>query len=229
MGGIGLLNWATLYMVNFPSADMAINPVLRGVKIRPLTEIASHPVFLLSCTVATIAHTVMVMIMSNCALSMEDDYSFGTTSVVIELHFLGMFLPGFFTGKLIQDYGTFNVSVLGAVLFAVSAVVFIIGEDLWNYFLGMILLGVAWNFSFSAGTVMLTQSYQVTTIPPVCCCCCRCCCRCGCGCPHSRSLYIAVAVAVSLLVFTPAHFILPLLLLCPCSSSLPLTSFCRCC
>jgi MFS family permease len=172
MGGIGLLNWATLYMVNFPSADMAINPVLRGVKIRPLTEIASHPVFLLSCTVATIAHTVMVMIMSNCALSMEDDYSFGTTSVVIELHFLGMFLPGFFTGKLIQDYGTFNVSVLGAVLFAVSAVVFIIGEDLWNYFLGMILLGVAWNFSFSAGTVMLTQSYQVTTIPP---CCCRCC------------------------------------------------------
>lgn len=164
MGGIGFLNWATLYLVNFPSADMAISPVLRGVKIRPLSQIASHPIFLLSCTVATIAHTVMVMIMSNCALSMEDDYSFGTTSIVIELHFLGMFLPGFFTGKLIQDYGTFNVSVLGAVLFAVSAVVFIIGEDLWNYFLGMILLGIAWNFSFSAGTVMLTQSYKVSDI-----------------------------------------------------------------
>ena len=162
MGGIGVLNWATLSMVNFPSRDEAVNPLVCGLKRRSACQIASHPIFILSCTVATIAHTVMVMIMSNCALSMEDDYSFGITSIVIELHFLGMFSPGFFTGKLIQDYGTFNVSVGGAVLFALSSLFFILGEDLWNYFVGMVLLGVAWNFSFSAGTVMLTQSYQVS-------------------------------------------------------------------
>lgn len=55
--------------------------------------------------------------------------------------------------------GTFVVSVYGAVLFAMSATVFAIGQEKWNYFAGMLLLGIAWNFSFSAGTVMLTESY----------------------------------------------------------------------
>jgi hypothetical protein len=55
--------------------------------------------------------------------------------------------------------GTFVVSVYGAILFAMSATVFAIGQEKWNYFGGMLLLGIAWNFSFSAGTVMLTESY----------------------------------------------------------------------
>ena len=42
-----------------------------------------------------------------------------------------------------------------------SATVFASGQQEWNYFLGMALLGIAWNFSFSAGTVMLTESYYV--------------------------------------------------------------------
>ena len=51
------------------------------------------------------------------------------------------------------------VSVYGAIVFAMSATVFAIGQEKWNYFGGMLLLGIAWNFSFSAGTVMLTESY----------------------------------------------------------------------
>lgn len=171
MGCIGILNWITLSLVNFPSNEdeeieeiLLSNSGIGGQKFQPRTlcQIITHPIFILSCTVATIAHTVMVMIMSNCALSMEDeDYSFRTTSLVLELHFLAMFLPGFMTGKLIAMYGTFIVSIFGAILFAVSALLFALGENLWNYYGGMILLGIAWNLSFSAGTVMLTSSYQV--------------------------------------------------------------------
>jgi MFS family permease len=166
MGGIGLINWLTLSLVNFPASDddeetIALNSS-PSLKLRTPWQIVSHPVFILSCTVATIAHTVMVMIMSNCALSMEDDYSFQTTSLVLEFHFLAMFMPGFLTGKLIQEYGTFIVSIQGALLFALSALFFALGEDIWNYYGGMILLGVAWNLSFSAGTVMLTSCYAVS-------------------------------------------------------------------
>ena len=60
--------------------------------------------------------------------------------------------------------GTFLVSVYGAFIFALSATVFAIGQEKWNYFAGMLLLGIAWNFSFSAGTVMLTESYLVFNI-----------------------------------------------------------------
>lgn len=159
MGLIGIVNWLTLYSVNFPKKDETLSPANPLLRRRSVYEIVSHPVFILSCTVATIAHTVMVAIMSNCAISMDDDYSFRTTSLVLELHFLAMFLPGFFTGKLIQDYGTFNVCVFGAVMFAMSSVIFALGNDLWNYLGGMMVLGFAWNLSFSAGTIMLTTCY----------------------------------------------------------------------
>jgi hypothetical protein len=168
MGGIGIINWLTLSLVNFPVSNDDEEIILLNISaLKPRTpwQIVSHPVFILSCTVATIAHTVMVMIMSNCALSMEDDYSFHTTSLVLEFHFLAMFLPGFLTGKLIQEYGTFIVSIQGALLFALSALLFALGEDLWNYYGGMILLGIAWNLSFSAGTVMLTSCYAVSPSP----------------------------------------------------------------
>ena len=100
--------------------------------------------------------------MSNCALSMdEEDYGITWITVVLGLHFFAMFAPGFFTGWLIFKYGTFNVSILGTIVFALSAVVFSSGKHLWNYFPGMMLLGVAWNFSFSSATIMLTACYKV--------------------------------------------------------------------
>ena len=100
--------------------------------------------------------------MSNCALSMDSHgYRFTMISVVMELHFFAMFFPGFFTGWLISLYGSFNVCIIGSLVFAMSSVVFSFGKELWNYFTGMILLGVAWNFSFSAATVMLTACYEV--------------------------------------------------------------------
>jgi hypothetical protein len=51
---------------------------------------------------------------------------------------------------------------VGAVIFAASAVVFAMGFSLWNYYTGMTLLGVAWNFSYSGATVMLTGCYTVS-------------------------------------------------------------------
>lgn len=129
---------------------------------RPLMEIISQPLFIISCAVATIAHTQMVMLMSNCslAMSLKYDYSFTNTARVMEVHFFTMFAPGFFTGKLIERYGAFLVALLGAVVYGAAAVVFLSGTELWNFFVGMGTLGVAWNFSFSAGTVMLTGSYR---------------------------------------------------------------------
>jgi len=70
-----------------------------------------------------------------------------------------MFAPGFFTGGLIAEKGPFYVAVIGTVIFTASSIVFLIDEKLWNFYVGMSLLGVAWNFSFSAGTVMLTSCY----------------------------------------------------------------------
>lgn len=134
-------------------------------KIRSAREIVTQPMFIVSCTVATLAHTIMVMIMSNVSLAMDDSgYGFGKSSLTLELHFLAMFSPGFFTGSLIEKYGTFSVAFLGAVVFIASSFVLASGDDFLNYSLGMVLSGLGWNFAFSAGTVMLTSCYKVTIV-----------------------------------------------------------------
>ena len=136
-----------------------------SMRIRTAKEIVTQPMFIVACTVATLAHTIMVMVMSNVSLAMDHSgFSFGSTSLTLEVHFLAMFSPGFFTGSLIERYGTFSVAFLGAVVFALSSFVLAAGDEFWNYALGMVLSGLGWNFAFSAGTVMLTCCYKVGII-----------------------------------------------------------------
>jgi hypothetical protein len=165
MGILGVLNWFILSRVSFPNPrdvdTLDPSKIDSAPQGRKLFEIVTQPLFILSCSIATIAHTVMVMIMSNCALSMSDDYSLGVASTVLEMHFLAMFAPGFVTGMLIKNHGPFKMSLLGTIVFAFSSIIFALGTSLWNYYAGMILLGIAWNFSYSSATIMLTGCYEV--------------------------------------------------------------------
>jgi MFS family permease len=166
------LNLIVIALVRFPPVEPKDNKdVLPGSvssqveqhpDIRPMKEIVTQPIFMLACTIATLAHTIMVMVMSNVTVSMKDNnFSISTCSVVMEIHFFSMFAPGFFSGKLIEKYGSFVVAMIGGVMFAGSSVILATGIELWNYMVGMSLVGFAWNLSFSAGTVMLTTCYKV--------------------------------------------------------------------
>ena len=131
------------------------------IKRRPLKEIIKQPLFIVSCIIPTVAHTLMVMLMSSVTLAMDSSgYSFQQAALVMELHFLAMFGPGFITGMAIQRFGTLVVSVVGGVFFASACLVMILGEDFYSYTFGMALCGIGWNLSFSAGTVMLMSSYE---------------------------------------------------------------------
>lgn len=134
---------------------------LQMAQRRPLHEIIKQPLFIISCLIPTSAHTMMVMLMSSVTLAMiASGYSFQESSTVMVLHFLAMFGPGFFTGTLIGQCGALAVSIFGGFLFGCSTVVMWVSEGLLNYYFGMILCGVGWNFCFSAGTVMLMGSYR---------------------------------------------------------------------
>lgn len=179
----GAMNFLVICLVRFPPPKSALqlqeeksnqstsrsvsfrdNPEANPNQTRHTWHICTQPLFILSCTIATLAHTIMVMIMSNVSVDMtHHGYSFHNASLTLELHFVAMFGPGFFTGKLIQKHGSFVVALVGGLIFAGSCVVLAIGTELWNYIVGMILVGIGWNFSFSAGTVMLTSSYRVST------------------------------------------------------------------
>ena len=58
----------------------------------PLREIFGKPDSICAVSVATVAHTSMVMLMSPLTLAMKDDgFPFRLTSLALELHFFSMY------------------------------------------------------------------------------------------------------------------------------------------
>jgi hypothetical protein len=70
-----------------------------------------------------------------------------------------MFVPSFFTGHLIHRFGVLNVMIVGAVMFVATIAIDLAGIDFLNFFAGMTLVGVGWNFLFIGATTLLTQTH----------------------------------------------------------------------
>ena len=86
-------------------------------------------------------------------------HPFGAAALVIEWHVVGMYAPGFFTGSLIQRFGVLNVILAGIVLVAACVAVALNGITVAHFLVALALLGVGWNFMYTGGTTLLTESY----------------------------------------------------------------------
>ena len=129
---------------------------------RPLMEIARQPVFIVAALAATASYLAMTILMTVAPLAMaECNFTFSDSAWVMQGHILGMFAPSFFTGHLINRFGVLNVMLAGAVLFIATLAVDLAGIDFMNFFLGMTLMGVGWNFLFVGGTTLLTQTHTL--------------------------------------------------------------------
>jgi MFS family permease len=79
--------------------------------------------------------------------------------MVFQWHIAGMYAPGFFTGSLIRRFGVLRVIGAGIVLMAAAALVALSGVTVGHFIAALILLGVGWNFMYTGGTALLTESY----------------------------------------------------------------------
>jgi MFS family permease len=71
-----------------------------------------------------------------------------------------MFAPGFFTGSLIQRFGTLKVMVVGVLLNFICIAITLTGTDLHQFFIALFLLGVGWNFLFTGATSLAMTAYK---------------------------------------------------------------------
>lgn len=90
----------------------------------------------------------------------HDDFPFSNIAWVIQWHVLGMYVPSFFTGRLIRRYSSRRVILWGCAILALCVLVNVLGNSYWHYFLGLLLLGVGWNFTFIGATHLLTFTYE---------------------------------------------------------------------
>ena len=152
---LGLLGAGVLLGIDIPNASK--KDTYAG---RPLGVIARQPRYIVAAMTAMLAYGIMVLVMTATPVAMLGcGFSVKDSSWVIQWHALAMFVPSFFTGSLIARFGAGRISAIGMALLIAAAVSGLMGIRFENFAVGLILLGLGWNFGFLGGTTMLTETY----------------------------------------------------------------------
>ncbi len=111
---------------------------------------------------AGLGYFTMAIIMTATPLHMHlvNKFTLFETSIVIQLHVIGMFLPSLFSGDLIKRFGNTNIIYAGVVILFLSILTNTFFDFYYSYMLGLILLGIGWNFLFVSGSSLLVVSYE---------------------------------------------------------------------
>ena len=111
---------------------------------------------------AGLGYFTMAIIMTATPLHMHlvNKFTLFETSIVIQLHVIGMFLPSLFSGDLIKRFGNTNIIYAGVIILLLSILTNTFFDFYYSYMLGLILLGIGWNFLFVSGSSLLVVSYE---------------------------------------------------------------------
>ena len=158
LAGVALLSMLVMRGIAFGPAP---KPVANAPKGRPMREIMRQPVFLVATMGAALGYGVMNLLMAATPLAMQVcGMPFSDAALVLEWHVIGMFAPGFFTGHLIKRFGALPVMGVGVVLNIACIFIALSGQDLHQFLIALFLLGVGWNFLFTASTTLAMQAYR---------------------------------------------------------------------
>jgi len=139
----------------------AVDPQAEASAARPLSEIMRQPVFIVSALGAAFGYGVMNLLMAATPLAMQVcGLPFSDAAFVLQWHVIGMFAPGFFTGHLIKRFGAVQIMGVGLVLNLVCVGIALSGSDLEEFTVALFVLGVGWNFLFTASTTLGLSSYR---------------------------------------------------------------------
>ncbi len=158
LGGVALLAMVLMAFVRFPPVPAKPPGHDAG---RPLWQIMTQPIFLVATIGASLGYGVMNLLMAATPLAMQVcGYPFDDAALVLQWHVIGMFAPGFFTGHLIKRFGTLPIMGAGVALNAGCIAIALSGVDLQQFLVALFLLGVGWNFLFTASTTLAMQTYR---------------------------------------------------------------------
>jgi MFS family permease len=130
---------------------------------RRLSAIVAQPTFVVAVLAAAFGYGIMNLLMTATPLAMSFcGHPFSAAAFVIEWHVVGMYAPGFVTGSLIKRFGSLKIIVVGTVFMASCVAVSLSGVAIWQFWVALVLLGVGWNFMYTGGTTLLTETYTPT-------------------------------------------------------------------
>jgi predicted MFS family arabinose efflux permease len=128
---------------------------------RPLSAIVAQPKFIVAVVCGLASYTMMNMVMTSAPLAMVMcHHTVGQAALGIQWHVIGMYAPSFITGSLILRFGVQRLMAAGLALIVVAATIELLGIALWNFWLGLTLLGIGWNFAFISATTLVTECHD---------------------------------------------------------------------
>jgi len=131
-----------------------------GEETRPLSVILAQPRLIVAMLCGMMSYGLMNLLMTATPLAMVGcGFTVDDSAWVIQWHALAMFLPSFFTGGLIARFGVERIAFTGMALLTLSGLTGLAGVAFSNFAVGLILLGLGWNFGYVGGTTMVTECY----------------------------------------------------------------------
>mmetsp|Transcript_33038 Transcript_33038/g.67580 ORF Transcript_33038/g.67580 Transcript_33038/m.67580 type:complete len:626 (+) Transcript_33038:131-2008(+) len=129
---------------------------------RPLVDILRTPECAVAIVCGMASQFAMVLVMTALPLGMVDkyDFTFDTYARTIQLHLVGMFVPGMASGMVVDRVGVVSVLFVGICLIGSSVLLGLGGVQLWNFNSCLVVIGVGWNLMSIGSTKLLLQSHS---------------------------------------------------------------------
>lgn len=129
-------------------------------KGRSRLELLKTPRIAVAIICAMVSYALMNLMMTSTPLAVVGcGFSQNNAADVVTAHVLAMFVPSFFTGHLINRFGVEKILAIGLIILATAGAVGLMGIELANFFVALVLLGVGWNFGFIGATTMLAGAH----------------------------------------------------------------------
>ncbi|MFC0337629.1 Predicted arabinose efflux permease, MFS family [Kushneria avicenniae] len=114
---------------------------------------------LLAIAVSALGYGIMNLLMIQASLQMHAHAPpFDDVNTAIQWHVLAMFIPSFFTGRLIDRFGHQAMISLGLGLLITTALLNVATQGWFNMTLALIVLGLGWNFTYIGGGALLANT-----------------------------------------------------------------------
>lgn len=162
--GLHIIVFTVMSFITFPpvaTSAAAASPAEAAAPPRPLRVIASQPRFIASAMAGMLAFGTMSFIMSASPLAIVGcGFPHSEAHWVIFMHVLGMFVPSFFTGNLINRFGVTTMMACGVALMLAGVAAALGGTAEWNFRIALTVNGIGWNFLFVGATTLVTTCYR---------------------------------------------------------------------
>lgn len=145
--------------------------VLSGVRLpavsvsagggRPLGVILRQRRFGVAVLCGVVTYTLMNLVMTSAPLAMRlCGLPISMSNNAIQWHVVAMYLPSFLTGTLIARFGAPRIVATGLCLLCAAAIVGLLGIQPANFFVGLVLLGMGWNFGFVGASALVLEAHR---------------------------------------------------------------------